>query len=240
MEIDETINKWLTNLDVELANIEEQICTLPEIADAKKIIYGYCSRIRSVVREYSESILHLCDQGKELPAKIILRTLAELVIKFSWCMNEAHKDISMFFENCQRWTRKSKEEQTRFYKKAFECFGDNQIEQNLKNLQEDLNQFVSITNIPNNEQLCKDLFGNEGGLNYFVLFGQLHEIVHSHLTFLEKIKTSNKGTLISEDDNIEFIKLICMTCIYLFLKYTYQYYKLDFSVIESDYIRLKN
>jgi hypothetical protein len=238
MEIDETINKWLTLLDAELANIAKQIYPVPEIPNGQEDIYNYCSLVKVMVSEYSAIILQLCNEGKELAAKVVLRTLAELVVKFSWCMYEAHKDISTFVINCGRWTKSSLIEQQKFLKRAFECFDDEQIEQNLKEHQNKIDMMNNIPNMPDNAQLCKDLFGKDGGLNYLILFGQLHEVVHSNLTFLQKLKVSDRGTLISDDDN-EIIKQMCMTCIYLLLKYTYQYYGIDFSIIESDYSRLK-
>ncbi len=238
MEIDETINKWLTLLDNELASIRGQIDTNLGISDGKNCIYNYCLLVKTLADNYSTSILQLYNQGKELPAKITLRTLAELVIKFSWCICEAHKDISAFFVNSERWTKNSLKEQQKFLKRAFECFGDKQIEQNLKECQDGIDKLINTGNMPDNAQLCKDLFGKEGSLNYLILFGSLHEVVHSDLTFLQKLKFGDKGTLISDDDG-EIIKPMCMACIYLLLKYIYQYYKVDFSIIESDYLRLK-
>jgi hypothetical protein len=239
MEIDETINKWLTLLDTGLANIAQQICPVPEIPNGQEDIYSYCSLVKVMVREYSAIILQLSNEGKELAAKVVLRTLAELVVKFSWCMNEAHKDISTFVVNCGRWTKSSWIEQQKFLKRAIEYFDDKQIEQNIKEYQNKIDMMSNIPNMPDNAQLCKELFGKNGSLNYLILLGQLHGVVHSNLDFLQKLKISDKNTLISDDGNNEVIKQMCMVCIYLLLKYIYQYYKIDFSIIESDYLRLK-
>lgn len=216
MEIDETINKWLTLLDNELASIRRQLDTEHRMSDEQKHIYHYCSLVKTLAGNYSTSVLQLCNKGEELPAKILLRTLAELVIKFSWCICKAHKDISAFFVSCEKWTKNSLKEQKKFLKRAFECFGDKQIEQNLKECQDGIDKLINTGNMPDNAQLCKDLFGNEGSLNCFILFGSLHEVVHSDLALLQKLKVGDKGTLISDDG--EIIKPICMACIYLLLK----------------------
>jgi hypothetical protein len=236
MEIDEIINKWLTFLDVEL----EKAGAKSEKSDAQKCIYDYCLLIKIMVSEYSTSILKLCNEGKELPAKIVLRTLAELVIKFSWCMYEAHKDKTSFFVNCERWTKSSLIEDMKFYKRAFECFGDKEIKLNLKGRQDDIDKMIHIHSLPDNAQLCKDLFGTEGSLNYLILFGSLHEVVHSNLTFLQKLRVTDGNNLVSNDNDDTIIKPMCMVCVFLLLKHIYQFYGIDFSAVESEYSRLKN
>ena len=114
MEIDEAIHKWLSLLDAEL----ERIGAKPENSKARKCIYDYCLLLKAMVSEYSTCILALDDEKKELPAKVLLRTLAELVIKFSWCMYEAAKDNASFFVNLERWGKTSLVEEQKFLKRA--------------------------------------------------------------------------------------------------------------------------
>ena len=236
MEIDKTISKWLALLDTEL----ERVGTIYGESDAQRCIYDYCLLVKMMASEYSIAILELCNENKELPSKVLLRTLAELVVKFSWCMYEAYKSKSSFFINCERWTKSSLKGKEKFYKRAFECFGDDQIEQKLKECQNDINKLNNTDNMPDNAQLCKDLFGKEGSLNYLILFGSLHEVVHSNLTFLQRLRVNDKNNLVSNDNDNKVIKLMCMACVFLLLKHIYQFYEIDSSIIESEYSKLKN
>jgi len=237
MEIDKTIRKWLILLGAEL----ERVGAISEKSDAQKCIYDYCLLIKIMVSEYSICILELSNENKELPARVLLRTLAELVIKFSWCMYEAHKDKSSFLTNCERWTKSSLMEKQKFNKRASECFNDKEIEQNLKECQDDINNtLINIRNMPDNAQLCKDLFGKKGGLYYLILFGSLHEVVHSNLTFLQRLGVTDKNNLVSYDNGNIVIKPMCMACVFLLLKHIYQFYQIDLTAIESEYSRLKD
>lgn len=160
MDIETTIDKWLSLFEKELSNVGNQIkAGTIEL----QIIHSYCSLIKAMIEEYSTSILQLCNQGKELPAKVILRTLAELAIKFSWCMRDAYKAVSLFFVNCEKWSKSSLTEQQKYLKRADGCFGDVMIRHNLEISQVNIDRLNSVHSMPDNAELCKNLFGEKEG-----------------------------------------------------------------------------
>lgn len=233
MEIEETINKWLASLDDNLRNISNK----------DDQIYNYCVLIKFMIRDYSTSILQLSKQNKDLPAKVILRTLAELTVKFCWCMKDANKNIIEFYSKAERWGKNSLLGQQKFLKRSIECFDDVKICTNLKENEKAIKEFDTkgVKNLPDVAELCRSLFkGNEASQNYLILFGQLHEVVHSNLFLLERLRVSDNKLFESESDDGTVLNLMCMACIYLVMKYIYEFYGVDFSSIESDYSRLKN
>jgi len=232
MEIEETINQWLVSLDNNLKNVSN-----------KDHIYNYCVLVKFMIRDYSKSILQLSKQNKELPAKVILRTLAELTIKFCWCMKGAHNNVTEFYFKAKRWAYNSFLEQKKFLKRAHKCFDDEEINNNLTKNKKDIKKFETkgVKNLPDNAELCRQLFKeHEANLYYQILFGQFHEVVHSNLTLLERLEVSDDNIFESESDGVTVLNLTCMACIYLVIKYIYEFYGVDFSSIESDYSRLKN
>lgn len=233
MEIEITINKWLASLDNNLRNVNNK----------DDQVYNYCVIVKFMIRDYSTSILQLSKQNEELPAKVILRTLAELAIKFCWCIKDAHKDIKEFYSKAERWAKNSLLERQRFLKRSLECFDDVKICDNLKENEESIKilDTKGVKNLPDAAELCRRLFGeNEASQNYLVLFGQLHEVVHSDLFLLGRLRVSDNKIFDSDSHDVTVLNLMCMACIYLVLKYIYEFYGMDFSSIESDYSRLKN
>lgn len=233
MEIKITINKWLASLDNNLRNVNN-----------KDEVYEYCVLVKSMVSNYSTSVLQLSKQGKELQAKVVLRTFAELAITFCWCIKDANKEIVKFYSKNERWHKKSLIEQRKFLKRSSECFDDAKIRDNLQICEKNIKVLddKGTKNLPDNMGLCRDLFGSDADLNYFILFGQFHEVVHSNLFLLARLKISGIDNKIfdSYSDNVTVLNQVCMACIYLVIKYIYEFYGMDFSSIESDYSRLKN
>lgn len=233
MEIEETINKWLASLDDNLRNVNNK----------DDQVYNYCVVVKFMIRDYSTLILQLSKQNEELPAKVILRTLAELAIKFCWCMKDAHKNIIEFYSKAECWAKNSLLEERKFLKRSLDCFDDVKICSNLKKNEEAIKEFDAkgVKNLPDAAELCRRLFKeNEASQNYLILFGQLHEVVHSNISLLGRLRVSDNKIFDSESDNGTALNLMCMACIYLVIKYIYEFYRVDFSSIESDYSRLKN
>lgn len=232
MEIEETINKWLVSLDDNLRNVNNK----------DDQVYNYCLLVNFMIRDYSTSILQLSKQNKELPAKVMLRTLAELAIKFCWCMKDAHKNIEKFYSKAECWAKNSLSEQQKFLKRSIECFNDVRICSNLKENKKYIKEFDTkgVKNLPDNAELCRQLFKEESSMIYMILFGQLHEVVHSNLFLLQRLKISDDKIFDSESDDSTVLSLMCLACIYLVIKYIYEFYGVEFSSIESDYSRLKN
>jgi len=233
MEIEETINKWLSSLDNKLRNINN-----------KDEVYDYCVLVKSMVGNYSASIFQLSKQNKELSAKVILRILAELVVVFCWCIKDAHKDKIKFYSKNEQWLKKSLTEQRKFLKRSSEYFNDAKIHDNLEICEKNIKvlEKKGTDNLPNNMELCHKLFGKEADLNYLILFGQFHEVVHSNLFLLGRLKISGIDDKIFDYDldDVTSLNLTCIACVYLVLRYIYEFYGMDFSSIESDYSRLKN
>lgn len=233
MEIEETINKWLVSLDDNLRNVNNK----------DDQVYNYCVLVKFMIRDYSTSILQLSKQNEELPAKVILRTLAELTIKFCWCMKNAHNNIIEFYSKLECWTKNSLLEQQKFFNRGLKCFDEEKICNNLKMNEEAIEVLDTkgVKNLPDNAELCRQLFKeNEASQIYLILFGQLHKIVHSNLFLLKRLKVSDDKIFDSESDGGTELSLMCMACIYLVIKYIYEFYGVDFSSVESDYSRLKD
>ena len=158
-------------------------------------------------------------------------------------MKDAHKNIKEFYSRTERWTKNSLLEERKFLKRSIECFDDVKICSNLKKNEDAIKEYNTngVKNLPDTAELCRKLFKQkEASQNYLVLFGQLHEVVHSNLSLLKRLRVSDNKLFDSESDDGTALSLMCMACIYLVIKYIYEFYGMDFSSIKSDYSRLKN
>ena len=166
-----------------------------------------------------------------------------MAIKFCWCILDAHKDIEEFHSKAVRWTKNSLLERQKFLKRSIECFDDVKICDNLKENEESIKTLDAngVKSLPDSAELCRRLFGEKEAIqNYLVLFGQLHEVVHSDLFLLSRLRVSDNKIFDADFHDVTVLNLMCMSCVYLVLKYIYEFYGMDFSSIESDYSRLKN
>jgi len=229
MEIDEAINKWLKLLDGKLNGVYD-----------KNEIWGHCVLVTAIVRDYSKTVLQLLNENKSLPAQVVLRSLAEIVIKTCWCIQDARENIKSYHEKNQRLSKSALLEQKKFLKRAHECFDDSNIYANLQQNENWLRKLSHVKEAPNNLELCKELFGDRGQLYYQILFGQIHQVVHADLAWMQKLRISGIGEIYANGDDAVIFKQISAACIYLILKHIYNHYGLEYSDISSEYDVIKN
>ncbi len=132
---------------------------------------------------------------------------------------------------------------TKFLKRSLEFFDDAKIRNNLKSCEKNIKVLddKGTKSLPNTAGLCSGLFEeHKANLNYLISFQSLCEVVHSDLSLLRRLRISDNKIFDPDLDDVTVLNLMCMSCIYLVLRYIYEYYGMDFSSIECDYSRLKN
>lgn len=229
MLIEKTISNWFAQLYSQLVKVKDDC-----------LIYGYSSNMPYITKDYCEAALILLRNHKPLPAQMVTRALAEIVIKFCWCIKDAKGNDVSFYSKAQIWTKQSLSERLRYLKRAQECFNNNSIQRNIENVTKDFDKLRNVQDMPNNLTLCKNVFGEENGtLHYHILFGGMNPIVHSNLGIIQKLQIVQTGGLSSDEDDEILVEQLCMVCVYLLIKSIYKYYDIDFSNIERDYKYLK-
>ena len=222
-------NEWFELLETKL-----------ESTSNKDEVWKHCVIVSTMTKDYSNTIQQLINQNKNIQAKVLLRSLAEIVIKTCWCLKDSSGNIEFYYDKNQRLAKSSLQEQIKYIKRAYECFNDPLIKANLQILEMDLSKLSNAKYAPDNMGLCKELFNNNAKLYYHILFGGLHQAVHSELAWIRKLKVSGNKE-IYEDANETFMnKKLCLACVYLILEYIYKYYNFDFSNIKSQYERIKD
>jgi hypothetical protein len=229
MEIDEIINEWLKHLEEKLDSV-----------DKKNEVWNHCILVLAITKDYSNTILQLLNKDKNIQAKVLLRSLAEIVLKTCWCIKDAGGNIRLYYDKNQRLSKSSLLEQKKLTKRAYECFNDPIIKAHLQIYDDSLSKLSNVKYAPDNIGLCKELFGNNAQLNYHILFGQLHQVVHAELAWMKKLKISESGEVYEDENDAYISKIMCKACVYLILEYIYRYYNFDFSNIKSQYEKIKN
>lgn len=236
MEIDKTINKWLKEIETELQ--------LQRHKDND--ITNFCLGIMPLVKNYSTSILLLVNNDKKLPAKVLLRVLSELVIKFCWCMKGAEIDKINFYRRNQRWVKTACEKQKKFLELSFNLPCDEQERQKIQKNLNDCKSWIEklkdkTKGLPGTMDMFEDLFKSNAKLNYLILHHQFNDVIHSDLFLLGRLCAvgGNRTIIDDEPENHTILKQVCLCCVYLFLESVYKYHKLDFAEIGSCYEILK-
>jgi len=228
MQIENAISDWFSQLSSQLNKIKDD-----------ELILGYITNISELAKDYSESVLILLRNGKPLAAHTVLRTLAELVIKFCWCIKDARKDRTSFYSKAEIWTKHSLSEHLRYLKRAHECFNDKRIQNNIDNVTNSISKLKDVQDMPNNLVLCKELFTENGILYYHILFGGMNPVVHPNLETIQRLGIVQNGELAFEANDRMLLEQLGMTCVYLIIEYIFKYYKIDLSSIKQDYEKLK-
>jgi len=230
MEINGSINEWLQQLEEELDSVDD-----------KNEVWNHCVLVLAIAKDYSNTVLQLLNQDKNIQAKVLLRSLAEIVLKTCWCIKDAGGNIELYYYKNQRLSKSSLLEQKKLTKRAYECFNDPIIKAHLQIHDDSLSKLSNVKCAPDNIGLCKELFGNNNAqLLYHILFGQLHQVVHADLAWMQKLKISESGEIYEDENDAYINKKLCIACVYLILEYIYRYYNFDFSNIKSQYERIKN
>jgi Family of unknown function (DUF5677) len=230
MAINGSINGWLQEVEEKLDSTND-----------KNEVWKHCILVLAIAKDYSNIILQLLNQDKSIQAKVLLRSLAEIVLKTCWCIKDARGNIELYYDKYQRLSKSSLLEQRRFKKRAYECFNDPIIRAHLQIYDDALAKLSKVKCAPDDMGLCKELFANDAHqLVYLILFGELHQVVHANLGWLQKLKVSESGGIYEDENDVPINKKICIACVYLILEHIYRYYDFDFSNIKTQYESVKN
>jgi len=70
MEIDGSINEWLQQIEEKLGSVDD-----------KNEVWNHCVLVLAIAKDYSNTIFQLLNKDKNIQAKVLLRSLAEIVLK---------------------------------------------------------------------------------------------------------------------------------------------------------------
>lgn len=244
MKIDATIDQWFRET-VDKINTESK---------PVEPVYDLCSTVIPLAHNYCDAILLLLNKQKKLPAIALIRVIAELTLRFIWCLhpNTQGEDIDT---RIQRWKKESYKQAKRNLEKRLPS-ADVEEKNTIGSHIECLNN--EISQIPH--KCAGDLYGSletlvvsgsgTGGKClswkddlYPLLYTPFNMAIHpdySLFRLLEKqeghIKTFS-GDLDTADINV--LKIYCMSCVFNIIAATRIVYEWDYQSIKEEYLSIK-
>ncbi len=244
MEIDETTRKWFRVTADKIA------------AESKpgKAAYDLCSNVIPLAHNYCDSVLLLLNNKKKLPAMALIRVLAELTLRFIWCLS-LNKQNESVDTRIVRWLKESYIQAKRnLEKKLSSADGEkkNVIEANVQRLKDAIAQIqcepagplynsledLAVSNCDNLEKTLT--WKND---IYPLLYTFFNQGIHLDLLVLSKCVRQNGNVRIFFEDydamDIDELKIYCMSCVYNIVAGTYIVYEWDYQGIKKEYLNIK-
>jgi hypothetical protein len=240
MEIDRTISKWF----------RETADKMNTVSKPDEPAYDLCSTVLPLSHNYSDAILLLINKGKKLPAMALIRVLAELTLRFIWCLfpNERSEDVDT---RIRRWLKESHIQEKRNLKKISPLANPQKrrkIDARIKSLDNKINVILhksagdlygSLEDlVPTNSRAGKKFPSWKADV-YPLLYTPFNMAVHPDFTLFSYLvkETANKrhfcGDLVAQDTNE--LKICCMRLIFDIIATIYSVYKWDYRDIKKEY-----
>lgn len=240
MEVDETIQRWF----------EETVNALEGPYEGKDLlIHGWCLSSVKLALNYFESTLILLNNKRRLPAKALLRTLGEFIVKVVWCLRGENKSENELRNRFDKWRKSTLIEHRRVRKKALEINTYTkeqraQLEELIAKDNEEIDK-IKLSELPSIADLFEGIFAPldwvaaQGGM-YLQFLRAIHlDMIALEMTMdLQKLPEGQITCLGDTKDNIETLKALCLAHTYIFLTEVRSHYGLDVSSMKSDYEKL--
>lgn len=181
-----------------------------------------------VAKKYSKACFTLLENNHILPAKAILRILAELFIKLAWCVDIENKNSNDTerINKLKRWARHTEKERLKGLEKCLKATIDKSeiefIQQCIQKKEDYLKQFPQPI-IEKGFPPTVDLFTGEkiGGLdstfghylylkNYFLY----HNAVHLDMCSIGNLVKRRDGITFIEPDGSDDNEILAQNCLY--------------------------
>ena len=235
MEIDETINNWLEQC---IQNLEKET-----IADTEqKLVYDLCHASLRITNVYYNSIIKLLKEGIRLPTKALLRTLAELASRLTWCLHSKAFGRNSTGTRIASWNKLSNRKYLNLIENSMSIIHDkNWAKEQLKKAGQEKKCYEknNMPEMPEKfEDICKSLSKKHKDFLRPALYLQFHHAVHIDAYLLRKF--INESQLKDTLEKIEELKVYCLVCVYFVISSVYSYWNWSLGEIRKEYQQICN
>jgi len=232
IEIEDTINKWFKDIHYRLDRTNSD----------SAIVDSFCRSVSSVLKTYCDATILSLDGNLKLPAMACLRVMSELVVKFIWCLNvRENKEIQ---ERIERWEKRGVNERRKFIKELLESEDSfdskTTLNEELSRLVEYLKNTVTddMPNVSGKYGLfeqTKNIFDKNICPQAYRQFNPAVHVDTLVLTWSTKRKGDSIYFTGDLDENINSLKIHCLSFSYMLIKVIYVHYNWNFDLIEKEY-----
>ena len=235
MEIDQTMNRWF----------EEALTMLHDQSTRQSEIDGFCLGVVVSVKTYLNGTSLLLENDFSFPAMAHLRIVAELIVKFLWCL-QGKTDMEIQ-RRINRWEKTTFRKQKQLLQELVDVIDDNDLKLVFTNIIIKLDSKIKS----NKEKEMPNTTGS-GGLfektrNLFQrnvypqAYQQFNPAVHIDTDTLKKITASQqskegpiKDIKLTQCDK-DNLKIFSLSFTYMVLKMLYHHYQKNFGDFEKEY-----
>jgi hypothetical protein len=246
MEIDKKIDKWFKDAKVKLSG-EKTYYEQYELD-----IDSLCLGVVVLVENYVGGVLLLLNAGKILPAKALLRVIADVSIKSIWCLRGLEHSKDDFCERLEQWLRYSLSLDKQRIESEISILKKDYDDVNL-NLIKKLETFVKVIEEegigdPNSEKLpslwnMREIWKKQAEMNFDALYRRFNQGIHPDWMVLQYLRRKEGDKFFYKSDIEEKeqdLKKFCLLILGYLLEAIYSVNKWDFSDFEKDVNEIRN
>ncbi len=236
-EIDTTVEHWF----------EEATSYIQEKAVGDRPSDELCASVIPITYNYCTAALMLLESGRRLPVMALLRVLAELVLRTTWCLYSDTPDREITDHRAERWAKESLLQRKKLLTRIVGCSKVPQEDRRsfAKEI-EDVDKMIS-------GRVCEpagNLFNSLDELPvgyredmYPLLYSTFNRAVHPDpLLFADTVRCKGSArTYLGDLDHVDVktLKIYCMTAAFNIVSVCRRYYGGDCKGITKEYMRIK-
>jgi len=240
MEIDKKIDKWFQNAKDKL--VGGKIYYKQHDLD----IDSLCLGVVVLVENYTGSVLLLLNAGKILPAKALLRVIADVSIKSIWCLRGLEQGTDEFCERFEKWRRYSLSLDKQRMEAEISLLKQEQDDTNsgLLNKLESFIQILEEEGIrdPYKEKMpslwnMREIWKKQSEMNFDALYRRFNQGIHPDWMVLQCLKRKDGDKFFYKADieeNAQDLKTFCLLILGYLVEAIYSVNKWDYSEFEKD------
>jgi hypothetical protein len=215
--IDATIDKWFKWIQ---SKSQEPRTAFSQTEIDKDVL---STSTIALVKTYADAILLCLNEKKRLPAKALLRVMADVSMKCIWCLRGFQTGPKEFEDRWEKWKRSSLWETQRRLEKEMEVLNSEYSQSNIQNLSDEIkNRLKELEpfHLSRKDSLgvpeVSEIWAQQGLLNKIALYDEFHHAVHPDMIVLFKMIRQDGEKFIykfDSDEPIDRLKAFCMVII---------------------------
>lgn len=238
-QIDNAIDRWFRETETAFNNVNMDSPVDYLCRSAIALSHNYCS-----------AVLLLLNNGYKLPAMALLRTLAELFIRLTWCLSSDNQQNESQEVRIKRWTKRSLEKRRTFIKDMI----DNSISSaeeikgyktELKKLEQMISK-IQYKSLPPLFKLLSDFndklqkcFEKDVYPNFYSVF---NAAIHPDILLFDylAVQNANSNTVMWDiKEKTAVLKSYCLDIAFYIVGRIRQNYKWDYNAIKAEHLKIK-
>jgi len=235
MEIDNIVNNWF----------EDTVAQMNAANKPNEPVDNLCSGVVPFAHNYCNSTLLLLNNNKILPSMALLRVLAELAFRFTWCLYKDNPKKQATNVRIERWIKETYQQNVILLKKFLPSASPEEA-QNITREIDFLEK--AIRAMP--PASAGPVYNSLGELPppykealYPLLYGNFNRAIHPDLKLLADLikQEGNKRLFLSDLNNVDTqsLKIYCMTAAFTILSIVRLHYDWDYEGLKSEYLKIK-